>query len=80
MDATIYIWISGFEDFLKCCIVGSNGQCVPNQEPCPQRSLHPFFDAFHPTEVINQFFARCSYNSPVPSYTHPMDISHLVKL
>ncbi|XP_027347896.1 GDSL esterase/lipase At1g29670-like [Abrus precatorius] len=67
-------------DAFICCKVGSNGQCTPNQEPCKNRNLHPFFDEFHPTEIVNQVTARSAYNAPIPDYAHPMDISHLVKL
>ncbi|KAL5053698.1 hypothetical protein RYX36_034380 [Vicia faba] len=64
----------------KCCKVGSNGQCIPNEEPCMNRNLHPFFDEFHPTEVVNKVLANMAYNAPFPGFAHPMDISHLVKL
>ncbi|KAL5053696.1 hypothetical protein RYX36_034378 [Vicia faba] len=63
-----------------CCKVGSNGQCIPNEEPCKDRHIHPFFDEFHPTEMIHQAGAYMAYNSPLPSFAYPMDISHLVKL
>lgn len=64
---------------VKCCEVGSNGQCIRNKKPCMARELHPFFDAFHPTEIVNQFTGRSAYHAPIPTYAHPMDISHLVK-
>jgi hypothetical protein len=41
---------------------------------------HPFFDAFHPSEVVNKLTAETAYHSPSPSLAYPMDISHLVKL
>ncbi|RDX96776.1 GDSL esterase/lipase, partial [Mucuna pruriens] len=63
-----------------CCKVGSNGQCIPKEEPCQNRNQYPFFDAFHPTEIANQVIAKSAYNSPIPAYAYPMDISHLVKL
>ncbi|TKY60091.1 GDSL esterase/lipase [Spatholobus suberectus] len=68
------------KDVIICCKVGSNGQCIPNEEPCRNRNLYPFFDEFHPTEIVNQAIARSAYNAPIPTYAHPMDISHLVKL
>lgn len=64
----------------KCCKVGSNGQCIPDGEPCKFRNLHPFFDEFHPTEVVNKVVANMAYKAPVPACAYPMDISHLVKL
>ncbi|XP_050900502.1 GDSL esterase/lipase At1g29670 [Lathyrus oleraceus] len=65
---------------LICCKVGSNGQCIPNEEPCKDRKMHPFFDEFHPTEVLNNATANMAYSSPDPAFVYPMDISHLVKL
>ncbi|XP_058735803.1 GDSL esterase/lipase At1g29670-like [Vicia villosa] len=65
---------------LTCCKVGSNGQCIPNQEPCKDRNTRPFFDEFHPTEMVNKASAYMAYNSPLPAFAYPMDISHLVKL
>ncbi|KAI5384838.1 hypothetical protein KIW84_071716 [Lathyrus oleraceus] len=67
-------------NILTCCKVGSNGQCIPNEEPCMFRHLHPFFDEFHPTEVLNKVLANMAYKTPIPAFAHPMDISHLVKL
>lgn len=70
----------GISEVAVCCKVGPNGQCIPNEEPCKNRNLHVFFDAFHPTEMTNQLSARSAYNAPIPTLAHPMDISHLVKL
>jgi len=67
-------------DLVKCCKVGSNGQCIPNTEPCKARNLHIFFDAFHPTEAVNKLSANLAYKAPAPSFAHPMDIGRLVKL
>ncbi|MED6109955.1 hypothetical protein PIB30_038478 [Stylosanthes scabra] len=70
---------NGVREINKCCEVGSKGLCTPDVEPCPERNLHPFFDAIHPSEVVNRFVAASSYNSPSKSYTYPFDISHLVQ-
>ncbi|XP_058731637.1 GDSL esterase/lipase At1g29670-like [Vicia villosa] len=67
-------------EILKCCKIGSNGQCIPNEEPCKHRNLHPFFDGFHASEVVNKVTAKLAYNAPFPAFAHPMDISHLAKL
>ncbi|XP_061356388.1 GDSL esterase/lipase At1g29670-like [Gastrolobium bilobum] len=64
----------------SCCEVGSNGQCIRDKEPCKDRNLFAFFDAFHPTEMVNRVTAISAYNAPIPSFAYPMDISHLVKL
>ncbi|KAL2647752.1 hypothetical protein AAZV13_05G136900 [Glycine max] len=71
---------SKLQEVAVCCKVGPNGQCIPNEEPCKNRNLHVFFDAFHPSEMTNQLSARSAYNAPIPTLAHPMDISHLVKL
>ncbi|XP_045825679.1 GDSL esterase/lipase At1g29670-like [Trifolium pratense] len=67
-------------DIAICCKVGSNGQCIPDEKPCRARDLHPFFDAFHPSEMVNKLSAETAYHAPSPSFAYPMDISHLVKL
>ena len=77
---TTTLSITALIDIVKCCKVGSNGQCIPNEEPCKDRTIHPFFDSFHPTELINKVMAGLAYNAPNPATAYPMDISHLVKL
>ncbi|OIW19259.1 hypothetical protein TanjilG_20384 [Lupinus angustifolius] len=69
---------SGSNDFIKCCKVGITGLCEPNSEPCRDRNIIPFFDAYHPTERFQQITAMSAYRAPVPSMAYPMDISHLV--
>ncbi|KAK7399742.1 hypothetical protein VNO78_10931 [Psophocarpus tetragonolobus] len=63
-----------------CCKVRPDGICIANGEPCKNRNITPFFDAFHPTEKINLVIAGSYYHAPVSNYAHPMDISQLVKL
>ncbi|PIA41217.1 hypothetical protein AQUCO_02300193v1 [Aquilegia coerulea] len=41
-----------------CCTVNTNGMCVPNSVPCPDRSKFIVLDSFHPTEVVNQASAN----------------------
>ncbi|KAL8159140.1 hypothetical protein V2J09_000677 [Rumex salicifolius] len=56
-----------------CCGVGrNNGQmtCLPLSIPCSNRSEYVFWDAFHPTEVVNQILAQKAYNGPITS-PHP---------
>ncbi|KAK7359165.1 hypothetical protein VNO77_01113 [Canavalia gladiata] len=68
-------------DIIKCCKADSKtGLCIPNEKPCENRNLRPFFDESHPTEMVNQILARSAYNALSPIYTHPMNISELVKL
>ncbi|KAK7399741.1 hypothetical protein VNO78_10930 [Psophocarpus tetragonolobus] len=74
--------INNITNVLICCKAGSNGQCIPNEKPCDNRHITPFFDEFHTTEMANQVIARSCYHAPLipPNFAHPMDISHLVKL
>ncbi|KAM3729459.1 hypothetical protein ACB098_12G013800 [Castanea mollissima] len=74
----------GFDVIDKgCCGVGrNNGQitCLPLQEPCQNRQKYLFWDAFHPTEVANIYFAKTSYSSQTKSYAYPINIQQLVML
>ncbi|XP_041004383.1 GDSL esterase/lipase At1g33811 [Juglans microcarpa x Juglans regia] len=74
----------GFEVIDKgCCGVGrNNGQitCLPLQAACEDRRKYLFWDAFHPTEVANIYFAKSSYSSQTQSYTYPINIQQLAML
>uniref|UniRef100_A0A2N9I7T4 GDSL esterase/lipase n=1 Tax=Fagus sylvatica TaxID=28930 RepID=A0A2N9I7T4_FAGSY len=74
----------GFEVVDKgCCGVGrNNGQitCLPLQQACEDRRKYLFWDAFHPTEVANIYFAKNSYSSQTQSYAYPMNIQQLAML
>ncbi|KAJ1414183.1 SGNH hydrolase superfamily [Sesbania bispinosa] len=62
-----------------CCPTGLLGGCVPDEEPCYNRSEYVFWDEFHTTEAWNLLIAIASYNaSSNPTFTYPMDIMHLV--
>ncbi|KAF9666040.1 hypothetical protein SADUNF_Sadunf16G0187500 [Salix dunnii] len=63
-----------------CCPVRSDGQCIPNSNPCKNRTEYVFWDAFHPMEALNQFTAKRSYSASLPSDAYPYDISYLVKI
>ncbi|CAN0853652.1 GDSL esterase/lipase At1g29670 [Linum grandiflorum] len=66
-----------------CCGVGrNNGQitCLPFQFPCQNRNQYLFWDAFHPTEAVNEFVAKRSYNAESSSDAHPYDIRRLAQL
>ncbi|KAF9666042.1 hypothetical protein SADUNF_Sadunf16G0187700 [Salix dunnii] len=63
-----------------CCPIRSDGQCIPNSNPCKNRTEYVFWDVFHPTEALNQFTATRSYSASLPSDAYPYDISHLVKI
>ncbi|WVZ25839.1 hypothetical protein V8G54_004383 [Vigna mungo] len=72
--------VQDVNDVFSCCKVGSNGQCIPNEEPCNNRNVRPFFDSYHPSEVTNEVNAAIAYNDVSTKAAYPMDISHLVKL
>ncbi|KAF9624470.1 hypothetical protein IFM89_011478 [Coptis chinensis] len=43
---------------IPCCQVRGDGMCVPDSTPCPDRTKAIFYDAFHPTEVVNNVIAN----------------------
>ncbi|XP_074272397.1 GDSL esterase/lipase At4g18970-like [Silene latifolia] len=61
-----------------CCKVRSDFQCEPNVPPCPDRTLYAFMDGYHTTEVVNVPTAQTAFNSPSPTFVHPVDINTLV--
>ncbi|KAK7369176.1 hypothetical protein VNO80_11211 [Phaseolus coccineus] len=61
----------GGADAFVCCKVGSDGQCIPNEEPCQTRNKRPYFDAFHPSEVINEVIAANAYSVLSTNMVHP---------
>ncbi|KAI3416687.1 Lipase_GDSL domain-containing protein [Psidium guajava] len=64
-----------------CCEVDEElGTCVPFKTPCSNRSSYVFYDAFHPTEVVNLGFAARSYNALLPSDASPYDIRRLAMI
>ncbi|XP_071709467.1 GDSL esterase/lipase At1g29660-like [Rutidosis leptorrhynchoides] len=63
-----------------CCQLRSDGQCVPNSTPCPNRGLTLFYDGFHTTEIANLALASRSYVALAPMDASPYDISHLARL
>nr|XP_043625726.1 uncharacterized protein LOC122597160 [Erigeron canadensis] len=63
-----------------CCQVRSDGQCIPNSIPCPNRDVTIFYDGFHPTEIVNSFFAARSYVAQSPMDASPYDIRQLARL
>ncbi|EEF40147.1 GDSL esterase/lipase At1g29670 [Ricinus communis] len=63
-----------------CCPVASDGQCIPDQVPCQNRTAYAFWDSFHPTEAVNVYIGLRSYSSLHPSDAYPFDIRNLVML
>ncbi|KAJ8761926.1 hypothetical protein K2173_006528 [Erythroxylum novogranatense] len=44
-----------------CCKVNEYGLCIPEEAPCTFRNSYFFWDAFHPTQIVNQVGATTSY-------------------
>ncbi|KAK3023482.1 hypothetical protein RJ639_045069, partial [Escallonia herrerae] len=64
-----------------CCnATKSSGLCYRNQAPCSNRSTYAFWDAFHPTEIINVITAGRVYNTSSPLDAYPVDICTLAGL
>ncbi|KAK3007490.1 hypothetical protein RJ639_014612 [Escallonia herrerae] len=64
-----------------CCnVTTTTGLCIPNQAPCSNRNMYAFWDAFHPTEIINVLAATRAYNASSPSDAYPVDIRTLAEL
>ncbi|KAI3473549.1 hypothetical protein Pfo_031207 [Paulownia fortunei] len=58
-----------------CCGIGRNrGQitCLPFSVPCNNRNQYVFWDAFHPTQAVNQILARRAYSGS-PSDCYPVN-------
>ncbi|PWA73953.1 SGNH hydrolase-type esterase domain-containing protein [Artemisia annua] len=65
-----------------CCGIGRNrGQitCLPFQTPCRNRNEYVFWDAFHPTEVVNVLMGRKAF-SGTPDVVHPINIQQLASI
>ncbi|KAL2236278.1 GDSL esterase/lipase At5g08460-like [Sesamum indicum] len=62
-----------------CCGIGRNrGQitCLPFSMPCSNRNQYVFWDAFHPTQAVNQILARRAY-SGTPSDCYPVNVQQM---
>lgn len=65
-----------------CCGVGRNqGQvtCLPFSIPCAERNQYMFWDAFHPTQAVNQILAQRAYNGP-PSDCYPINVQQMAQI
>ncbi|XP_074264136.1 GDSL esterase/lipase At1g33811 [Silene latifolia] len=75
---------NGFEVLDKgCCGVGkNNGQitCLPLQAPCEDRKKYIFWDAFHPTEIVNVVLAKKAFTSKSKLYAYPINVKQLAML
>ncbi|KAI3473548.1 hypothetical protein Pfo_031206 [Paulownia fortunei] len=65
-----------------CCGIGRNrGQitCLPFSVPCNNRNQYVFWDAFHPTQAVNQILARRAYSGS-PSDCYPVNVQQMALL
>ncbi|CAI9753557.1 unnamed protein product [Fraxinus pennsylvanica] len=65
-----------------CCGVGRNqGQitCLPFSVPCANRNQYIFWDAFHPTQAVNQILARRAYSGPT-SDCYPVNVQQMAQM
>ncbi|KAJ4967182.1 hypothetical protein NE237_019031 [Protea cynaroides] len=65
-----------------CCGIGRNrGQitCLPLSIPCSYRSEYIFWDAFHPTEALNDILAKRAFTGP-PSDCYPINIQQMTQI
>lgn len=53
--------------------------CLPLQIPCPNRDDYMFWDAFHPTEVVNKIIAEKAYGGP-PAVCYPINVKKMAQL
>ncbi|MFS7988607.1 putative triacylglycerol lipase [Helianthus anomalus] len=65
---------------VPCCQIQSNGLCVPNSIPCPNRTSTAWYDGFHPSEISNSRLAARAYIARSPLDVSPNDISNLARL
>ncbi|KAK2994581.1 hypothetical protein RJ640_012748 [Escallonia rubra] len=64
-----------------CCNVSTTtGQCIENQAPCSNRNKYVFWDAYHPTEIMNLIVSGRAFRALSPSDAYPYDIRTLAQL
>ncbi|KAI3956877.1 hypothetical protein MKX01_000911 [Papaver californicum] len=66
-----------------CCGNGRYGgavTCLPFEKPCPNRNKYVFWDAFHPTQFVNQVIANRSFRSESSVDCYPISVGQLARL
>ncbi|KAL5704054.1 hypothetical protein ACHQM5_022528 [Ranunculus cassubicifolius] len=58
---------------------GGQITCLPFQTPCANRKEYMYWDAFHPTEVVNLLLARRAFSGST-DFVYPMNIQQLASL
>ncbi|OMO76781.1 Lipase, GDSL [Corchorus olitorius] len=64
----------------SCCKIGSDQLCIPDSEPCANRSQYVFWDAFHPSEAWNEVTAIGAFTSQSSTEAYPLNIQNMAKL
>ncbi|OMO77682.1 Lipase, GDSL [Corchorus olitorius] len=61
-----------------CCGIRNQGQitCLPYAYPCSNRKEYVFWDAFHPTQAVNEILARRAFYGP-PLDSYPINIQQM---
>ncbi|XP_016495817.2 GDSL esterase/lipase At5g08460-like [Nicotiana tabacum] len=62
-----------------CCGVGRRITCLPLSVPCFNRDQYLFWDAFHPTQAVNQILARKAYSGSLDD-CYPMNVQQMAQL
>jgi len=55
------------------------GLCLPISNLCPNRELHVFWDAFHPTEKTNKLVVQ-QIMSGSANYMNPINLSTVLAM
>ncbi|XP_059291069.1 LOW QUALITY PROTEIN: GDSL esterase/lipase At5g08460-like [Lycium ferocissimum] len=70
----------GFEvKDIGCCGVGRRITCLPLSVPCMNRDQYLFWDAFHPTQAVNQILARKAYSGSLDD-CYPINVKQMAQL
>ncbi|XVE98811.1 hypothetical protein REPUB_Repub03eG0140900 [Reevesia pubescens] len=65
----------------SCCEIGSDGElCIPDSEPCSDRSRYVFWDAVHTSDAWNLVIAIEAYSSQSNAAAYPLNIQNLAQL
>ncbi|XXG72772.1 hypothetical protein AAC387_Pa07g1793 [Persea americana] len=67
---------------VPCCPTYSDGigPCKPEQQPCPDRGKHMYWDSYHPTEVTNSLMASaCFWQTPSQCFPPDTKIQQLAR-
>ncbi|KAJ8539956.1 hypothetical protein K7X08_026345 [Anisodus acutangulus] len=70
----------GFEvKDIGCCGVGRRITCLPLSVPCMNRDQYLFWDAFHPTQAVNQILANKAYSGSIDD-CYPINVKQMALL